>query len=173
MKPLRHIGLAAADRLTFCAHTHRSEDWVWQAPLGSQQMFTLTVDALRAGMTRYPNKTTSSVYPYRAHPADRVPFLPSAPGAPMMLYVMGHFPGNTPASFRRQFYGDLSHGMNRVNLFVLKTSFAATTCDYIDVDGGTWPAHRQVLNELGMMDDVSARSIRQWGAHLCAFWLLR
>ena len=124
-------------------------------------------------MTRYPNKTTtSSAYTHRTHPARRVPYLPSAPGAPMMLYVMGHFPGNTPASFRRQFYGDLSHGMNQVNLFVIKTSFSATTCDYIDPDGGTWPAHRQVLNEFGMMDDVSALIITPCTYSCRAHWLM-
>ena len=128
---------------------------------------------MRAGMTRYPNKsTTSSAYVYRTRPAHRVPYLPTAPGAPMMLYVMGHFPGNTPASFRRQFYGDLSHGMNQVNLFVVKTSFSATTCDYIDPDGGTWPAHRQVLNEFGMMDDVSALSITQCTYSCRVHWLM-
>jgi hypothetical protein len=118
-------------------------------------MFTMTVDVMRAGMTRYPNKTHSSYFQDVQQPARRVPHLPSAPGPALMLYVMGHFPGNTPASFRRQFYGDLSHGMNHVNLYTMVTSYSGQTCDYTDADGGTWPAHRQVLNEFGMMDDVS------------------
>jgi hypothetical protein len=115
----------------------------------------MTVDVMRAGMTRYPNKTHSSYFQDVQQPARRVPHLPSAPGPALMLYVMGHFPGNTPASFRRQFYGDLSHGMNHVNLYTMVTSYSGQTCDYTDADGGTWPAHRQVLNEFGMMDDVS------------------
>ena len=99
-----------------------SEDWIWQSALGSkcsrslcvffpltrsdctgQQMFTLTVDVMRAGMTRYPKTAPGYVYD-AARPAHRVPHLPSAPGPAMMLYVMGHWPGNTPASFRRQFF---------------------------------------------------------------------
>jgi len=66
-------------------------------------MFTLTVDVMRAGMTRYPRTAPGYVYD-AARAAQRVPHLPSAPGPAMMLYVMGHFPGNTPASFRRQFF---------------------------------------------------------------------
>ena len=77
---------------------------------------------------------------------------------------MGHWPGNTPASFRRQLYGDLSHGLNHLNLYTMVTSFSGSTCDYTDADGGTWQAHRQILNELGMFDDIIAEGVVQNGA---------
>ena len=44
------------------------------------------------------------------------------------------------------------------------TSFSGSTCDYTDADGGTWQAHRQILNELGMFDDIIAEGVVQNGA---------
>jgi hypothetical protein len=32
---------------------------------------------------------------------------------------MPHAPGNTAASWRRQFYADINHGMKEVNLFTM------------------------------------------------------
>ena len=64
-----------------------SEDWIWQSALGSQQMFTLTVDVMRAGMTRYP-KSAHPHYDFDPmQPTQRKVFLPPASGPAMMLYV--------------------------------------------------------------------------------------
>ncbi|MEX0712564.1 MAG: hypothetical protein WD278_09455, partial [Pirellulales bacterium] len=63
-----------------------SEDYIWQLPVGSQQMNFINLDLLRAGMRGKPH--------LKIH-----------------YYVMPHWPGNTPNSWRRQFYGDIAHGM--------------------------------------------------------------
>ena len=59
--------------------------------------------------------------------------------------------------------------MNHINLYTMVTSFSGSTCDYTDADGGTWPAHRQVLNEFGLMDDIVAGGVAQaQGAAVCS-----
>ena len=58
--------------------------------------------------------------------------------------------------------------MNHINLYTMVTSFSGSTCDYTDADGGTWPAHRQVLNEFGLLDDIVAQGVAQaQGAAVC------
>ena len=45
------------------------------------------------------------------------------------------------------------------------------TCDYTDSDGGTWQAHRQILNEFGMFDDIIAQGAAQaHGASVCLLY---
>ena len=36
--------------------------------------------------------------------------------------------GNTNASWRRQFFGDIAHGVKYFDLFLLQTSFSGYTC---------------------------------------------
>jgi hypothetical protein len=51
------------------------------------------------------------------------------------------------------------------------TSFSGSTCDYTDADGGTWQAHRQILNELGMFDDIISEGVAQaHGASVCLLY---
>lgn len=69
-----------------------SEDYIWQLPVGSQQMNFLLVDLFRAGLR------------YR-------------PEAQIHMYVMPHRPGNRTDSWRRLWYGNLGSGMKIVNLF--------------------------------------------------------
>jgi|EP01046_Picozoa_sp_COSAG06_P027050 hypothetical protein len=49
---------------------------------------------------------------------------PETGSPPLMMYVMPHFVGNHPASWRRQFYGDLAHGVKIFDLFELVTSIS-------------------------------------------------
>ena len=72
-----------------------SEDYIWPIPVGTQQMNFLNLDLFRAAI------------------ADR-------PEAKIHFYVMAHSPGTTPNAWRRQFYGDLAHGMQIVNLYELR-----------------------------------------------------
>ena len=46
--------------------------------------------------------------------------LENKPEAKIHYYVMPHWPGNTPDSWRRQFYGDLAHGMKIVVVYNIK-----------------------------------------------------
>ncbi len=69
-----------------------SEDYIWQLPVGSQQMNFLLLDLFRAGLR------------YR-------------PEAQIHMYVMPHRPGNRTDSWRRLWYGNLGSGMKIANLF--------------------------------------------------------
>ena len=79
-----------------------AEDYIFQVPVGSQQMNFLSLDLFRAGIRNNPQ-------------------------AKIHFYVMPHWPGNTPASWRRQFYGDLAHGAKIFNLFEFRPVQAAYT----------------------------------------------
>ena len=62
---------------------------------------------------------------------------------------MKHYPGNTNNSWTRQFFGDLSHGITRFDLFNFDPSTSGYTCDYVDSDGGAYPTVRAATNMLG------------------------
>ena len=80
--------------------------------LGSQQMVTLMIDVMRSSVTKHAS-FDRDVEPYAVRTTDYQP-LPLPPvdevnGAPeLMMYIMPHSPANHPASWRRQFYGDVS-----------------------------------------------------------------
>lgn len=42
-----------------------------------------------------------------------------------MFYTMAHAPGNTPASWRRNFFGYIAHGMTMLNLYEFRPTVAA------------------------------------------------
>ncbi|MDB5353663.1 MAG: Beta-galactosidase trimerization domain protein [Phycisphaerales bacterium] len=104
------------------------EDYAWQAPIGSQQMNEIALDLFRCGVR-------------------------DQPGARIQYYVMPHAPGNTPASWRRQFYADLGHGMKIVNLFEFRPVQAAYTENHVT---GTqiYQEVRRSLHELGRFEDI-------------------
>lgn len=104
-----------------------SEDYAWQPPIGSQQMNSLSLDLFRCGV--------------RDHPEARIQF-----------YVMAHSPGNTPNSWRRQFYADLGHGMKIVNLYEFRPVQAAYTENHV-TGAEMYQAVRQGLRELGGFED--------------------
>ena len=41
---------------------------------------------------------------------------------------MPHFVGNAPASWRRQFYSDLAHGVKIIDLFEMVSSISGVFC---------------------------------------------
>ncbi len=105
-----------------------SEDFIWQVPVGSPQMNTISLDQFRAA-------------------------LKGKPRAKIQFYVMPHAPGNTPAMWRRQFYGDLAHGMNIVNLFELRPVQAAYTENHVS-SNEMYLEVRRALHELGTFEDI-------------------
>jgi len=104
-----------------------SEDYVFQPPLGSQQMNFINLDLFRAGLRGQAGK--------------------------IHYYVMPHWPGNTPDAWRRQFYGDLAHGMKIVDLFEFRPVQAAYTENHVNAPE-MYQAVRQALFELGLFEDV-------------------
>jgi hypothetical protein len=105
-----------------------SEDYIWQVPLGTQQMNTLAVDLLRAGIRQQPD-------------------------ARLHYYVMPHAPGNTPNSWRRQFYGTLAHGARVFNLFEFRPVQAAYTENHVS-GPAMYQEVRRALHELGTFEDL-------------------
>ncbi|MEO5618669.1 MAG: hypothetical protein ABIS67_12955, partial [Candidatus Eisenbacteria bacterium] len=105
-----------------------SEDYIWQVPVGSQQMSAISLDIFRAGIRNQPN-------------------------AKIHYYVMPHWPGNTPASWRRQFYGAIGHGAKILNLFEFRPVQAAYTENHVSLPA-MYQAVRQGLHELGTFEDI-------------------
>ncbi|MFO0965779.1 MAG: beta-galactosidase trimerization domain-containing protein [Gemmataceae bacterium] len=104
------------------------EDYVFQVPVGSQQMNFIMVDMFRAAIR---NK----------------------PGAKIHYYVMPHVPNNTVESWRRQFYGDLAHGVKVFNLF----EFRPVQFAYTENHCTSPPMYQEVrksLHELGTFEDI-------------------
>jgi hypothetical protein len=104
------------------------EDYIWQVPVGTQQMNFLVPDMFRAGIR-------------------------DQPGAKIQYYVMPHTPGNTPASWRRQFYGDIAHGVTIFNLFEYRPVQVAYTENHTS-DPAMYREVRRALFELGTFEDV-------------------
>jgi hypothetical protein len=104
------------------------EDYIWQVPVGTQQMNFLMVDMFRAGIRGKPE-------------------------AKIHYYVMPHTPGNTPASWRRQFYGDIAHGVRIFNLFEYRPVQAAYTENHCS-DPRMYQEVRRSLGELAQFEDI-------------------
>ncbi|HEV2294750.1 MAG TPA: beta-galactosidase trimerization domain-containing protein [Tepidisphaeraceae bacterium] len=105
-----------------------SEDYIWQVPVGSQQMSGISLDMFRAGVRHRPNS--------KIH-----------------YYVMPHWPGNTPASWRRQFYSAIGHGAKILNLFEFRPVQAAYTENHVSLPA-MYQSVRQALHELGTFEDI-------------------
>ncbi len=105
-----------------------SEDWIFQVPVCSQQVNALLLDMFRAGL--------------KGRPAGKI-----------HMYVMPHWPGNTPASWRRLFYNNLGHGMKIVNLFEFRPVQAAYTENHCSLPE-TYLQVRTALHELGTFEDL-------------------
>jgi hypothetical protein len=104
------------------------EDYIWQVPVGTQQMNFLMVDMFRCGIK-------------------------GKPGAKIHYYVMPHTPGNTTANWRRQFYGDLAHGVKVFNLFEFRPVQAAYTENHCS-DPAMYQEIRKTFHELGAFEDI-------------------
>lgn len=105
-----------------------TEDYVWQVPVGSQQMSFICLDVFRAGVKDQPD-------------------------AKIHAYVMPHWPGNTTASWRRQFYGAIGHGAKILNLFEFRPVQAAYTENHTSLPA-MFQEVRQGLHELGTFEDI-------------------
>ena len=108
------------------------EDYSWQSPIGTQQMSTLLLDMFRAG--RRHAKTA----------AERQ----------TMFYTMAHAPGNTPASWRRNFFGYCAHGMTMLNLYEFRPTVASYTENYVATGWGMYAEVRKSLAELSAFEDI-------------------
>jgi len=104
-----------------------SEDYVWQVPVGTQQMNFINLDLFRSGLKHRPQ-------------------------GKIHYYVMPHW-GNTPASWRRQFYGDLAHGMKIVDLFEFRPVQAAYTENHAD-QPEMYLEIRRSFHELARFEDI-------------------
>lgn len=99
-------------------------------------MMTLSIDAMRSGIywAGAPASVTtvqkSSTWDEQNSSYTRL--IPPAKHVEMLFYVMKHYPGNTNNSWTRQFYGDLSHGITRFDLFNFDPSTSGYTCDCED-----------------------------------------
>ncbi|HVF10425.1 MAG TPA: beta-galactosidase trimerization domain-containing protein [Abditibacteriaceae bacterium] len=105
-----------------------SEDYVWQIPIGSQQMNFIGIDLFRAAIRHQPD-------------------------AKIHMYVMPHWPGNTPDSWRRQFYGAIGHGTKILNLFEFRPVQAAYTENHVSLPA-MYQEVRRGLHELGQFEDI-------------------
>lgn len=104
------------------------EDYIFQVPVGSQQMNSIMVDMFRAGIRTKPN-------------------------GKIHYYVMAHAPNNTPNSWRRQFYGDVGHGVQVFNLFEFRPMQVAYTENHVN-SPEMYQAVREGFHELGQFEDI-------------------
>lgn len=104
------------------------EDYVWQVPVGSQQMALIMLDLFRAGVRDKPD-------------------------AKIHFYVMPHTPGNTPDSWRRLWYGALGHGAKVLNLFEYRPVQAAYTENHVN-SPAMYQEVRRSIHELGTFEDI-------------------
>lgn len=104
-----------------------SEDYIWQVPVGTQQVNSVSLDLFRAGL--------------KGKPESKIHF-----------YVMPHW-GNTPDNWRRQFYGDLAHGMQIINLFEFRPVQAAYTENHAD-EPAMYVQIRDAFREYGLFEDI-------------------
>lgn len=105
-----------------------SEDWIFQMAVGSQQMNAISLDLFRAAIKGQPK-------------------------AKIHFYVMSHWPGNTPESWRRQFFNDLGHGMQIVNLFEFRPVQAAYTENHNSLPA-MYDEVRKSFGELSQFEDI-------------------
>lgn len=119
-----------------------SEDYIFQVPVGSQQMNNLLLDLARAA-NRYEPRRESH------------------------FYVMPHDPGNRPESWRRLFYGALGHGMTMVNLFEFRPVQASYTENYVN-SPAMFSEVRRSFHELATFEDVVQDGRPRWGK--AALW---
>lgn len=104
------------------------EDYIWQVPVGSLQMNTIMVDMFRCAIKPRPE-------------------------AKIHYYVMPHTPGNTPDSWRRQFYGDIAHGVKVFNLFEFRPVQFAYTENHVS-SPAMYQEVRKSLHELAGFEDI-------------------
>jgi len=105
-----------------------AEDYAWGIPLGTQQMNACNLDLFRAALRGKPDRK-------------------------ILYYVMPHWPGNTPNSWRRMFHNALGHGMKIVDLFEFRPVQAAYTENHVS-NPETYAAVLRTFRELGLYEDL-------------------
>ncbi|MCC7191889.1 MAG: hypothetical protein IT444_03810 [Phycisphaeraceae bacterium] len=105
-----------------------SEDYTWQVPIGSPQVTMNLLDLARAGNRYHPERE-------------------------ILFYVMPHWPGNTPNSWRRNFYGAVGHGATILNLFEFRPVQAAYTENHTSLPE-MYQEVRKSLAELARFEDI-------------------
>ncbi|MCE9592502.1 MAG: beta-galactosidase trimerization domain-containing protein [Planctomycetes bacterium] len=113
------------------------EDYVWQIPIGSQQMNSIQIDLFRAGNRYNPERD-------------------------IHMYVMPHWPGNTINGWRRMFYSTLAHGATIINLFEFRPVQAAYTENHVSLP----EMYLEVLkgfHELATFEDIVQDGAVRWG----------
>ena len=73
---------------------------------------------------------------------------------PIMMYVMPHYPNNTPRDFRLSFYTCIAHGATKINYFCASPLATAYTENYIQTEGlPMWRAVHDATHEAGIFED--------------------
>ena len=126
----------------------------WQVPVASQQMQGFLSHLANSGLRDY------------AHPGK--------PSPPNVMYVLAIYPGNTPASWRRQLYMDLGNGVKAVNLWPVTLNGATSPGCAVDYRAyGGYPVgamHMEVRKsvlELSKFDDIIWEGLRVSAASVC------
>ncbi|MBY0523283.1 MAG: beta-galactosidase trimerization domain-containing protein [Gemmataceae bacterium] len=104
------------------------EDYIFQVPVASQQVNFLMPDIFRAALRGKPE-------------------------AKIHYYVMPHTPNNTVNSWRRQWYGDIAHGVKVFNLFEFRPVQAAYTENHSSAPE-MYHEVRKAIHELGQFEDI-------------------
>ena len=118
------------------------EDYIWRTAVGSTQMNFISLDLFRAGLKNRPD-------------------------GKILFYVMPHWPGNTPNTWRRLFYGSIAHGMKIVDLFEFRPVQAAYTENHVS-SPQMYQAVRRGLHEMGLFEDIMQAGHVRRG--LAALW---
>ena len=105
-----------------------AEDYIWQVPVGSPQMNAINLDMFRAGN--------------RGKPERRI-----------MYYVMPHYPGNTPAMWRRLFHNAVGHGATILNLFEFNPVWIAYSENHVTSKDMYATVYR-TFREFGLYEDI-------------------
>lgn len=118
------------------------EDYIWQIPVGSQQMNTLQIDMFRAANRYQPQRD-------------------------IHFYVMPHWPGNTINGWRRMFYSSIAHGATIINLFEFRPVQVAYTENHVSLPE-MYREVRRGFHELATFEDIVQDGRVRWGN--AAFW---
>ncbi len=105
-----------------------SEDYIFQVPVASPQINNINLDLFRAALRGKPDRK-------------------------ILYYVMPHWPGNTPNTWRRLFYGAVGHGMKIVNLFEFRPVQAAYTENHV-TNNEMYAMVLRSFRELGVFEDI-------------------
>jgi hypothetical protein len=105
-----------------------SEDYIFQVPVGTQQMSNINLDLARAANRGRPDRES-------------------------MYYVMPHWPGNTPAMWRRMFFGAVQHGATMINLFEFRPVQVAYTENHC-TNPEMYATILKSFRELGTFEDI-------------------